>query len=235
MLQRRILTDESNETLVIHTTLKISCIMLFLLNREKESEANERNRKTSLGVGGQQYLFSPTLRYDGEQQSDTKKLQQYGSIHYTSEVVEEHAPSLSTVNNQNQNISMVTPNVNNNNNNNINSSSSKDSSSKEDEDIEEDFNPYLFISSLPPHGNVMVQGKICLPMKSSSNRITLALDLDETLVHCTVEPIAKPDLVFPVTFNGIFYQVFVRKRPFLDFFLETVSKSFEVGLIYSTF
>lgn len=29
-------------------------------------------------------------------------------------------------------------------------------------------------------------------------------------------------------FNGCVYQVYVRKRPYLDYFLETVSKSFEV-------
>ena len=49
---------------------------------------------------------------------------------------------------------------------------------------------------------------------------TLALDLDETLVHCTVEPIDNPDLIFPVTFNGTLYDVYVRKRPYLDYFLK---------------
>ena len=47
-------------------------------------------------------------------------------------------------------------------------------------------------------------------------------------MHCTVEPIEKPDLVFPVSFNGTMYDVYVRKRPYLDYFLETVSRSFEV-------
>ncbi len=100
---------------------------------------------------------------------------------------------------------------------------------EEEEDEEEAFNPYLFIAGLPPHNTVVIRDKICLPLiKGVQSRPTLALDLDETLVHCTVEPIAKPDLTFPVTFNGTFYQVYVRKRPYLDYFLETVSKSFEV-------
>ena len=104
-----------------------------------------------------------------------------------------------------------------------------DEEEEEEEDEEEAFNPYLFIAGLPPHHTVVIRDKICLPpVKGTTGRPTLALDLDETLVHCTVEPIEKPDLTFPVTFNGTFYQVYVRKRPYLDHFLETVSKSFEV-------
>ena len=44
----------------------------------------------------------------------------------------------------------------------------------------------------------------------------------------TVEPIENADLVFPVNFNGTLYSVHVRKRPYLDYFLESVSKNFEV-------
>lgn len=40
--------------------------------------------------------------------------------------------------------------------------------------------------------------------------LTLVLDLDETLVHCTVDPIANPDHRFEVHFNGEEFQV--RKR-----------------------
>ena len=43
-----------------------------------------------------------------------------------------------------------------------------------------------------------------------------------------MEPIDKPDLVFPVNFNGTLYQVHVRKRPYLDYFLESVYKNYEV-------
>lgn len=100
-----------------------------------------------------------------------------------------------------------------------------------DDDDDDVFNPYLFIAGLPSHSSVVIKDKICLPLVSGNSRPTLALDLDETLVHCTVDFIAKPDLTFPVTFNGTFYQVYVRKRPYLDYFLETVSKSFEVNLI----
>lgn len=35
------------------------------------------------------------------------------------------------------------------------------------------------------------------------------LDLDETLVHCTVDPIVNPDHSFEVHFNGEEFQVIV--------------------------
>ena len=50
----------------------------------------------------------------------------------------------------------------------------------------------------------------------------------QTLVHCSVEPIADADLTFPVVFNGANYQVYVRKRPYLDRFLSWVAARFEV-------
>ena len=103
---------------------------------------------------------------------------------------------------------------------------------KEEEEDDDVFNPYLFIAGLPHHSLVTIRGKCCLSALPRSidgaPPITLVLDLDETLVHCTVEPIANPDLVFPVQFNGATYHVYVKKRPYLDYFLETVSKSFEV-------
>ena len=102
----------------------------------------------------------------------------------------------------------------------------------EEDDSEDDvFNPYLFIANLPPHVWVATKGEARLPPQIKERR-TLVLDLDETLVHCSVDPISKPDLTFPVRFNGIFYEVYVRKRPYLDYFLETVSKTFEVRHCY---
>lgn len=102
---------------------------------------------------------------------------------------------------------------------------------EEDDEEEDEFNPYLFMRFLPPYETVVPhpEHKICLPPKDKADPpITLVLDLDETLVHCTVEPIADASMVFPVFFNGIQYSVHVRTRPFLQEFLESVSKSFEV-------
>lgn len=114
----------------------------------------------------------------------------------------------------------------------IDDNSCGDEQHHDDEEIdEEEFNPYLFIKSLPDYASVVPhpQSKICLPPKDPSDPpITLVLDLDETLVHCTVEPIPDADMIFPVTFNGIQYKVHVRTRPYLMEFLEAVSKKFEV-------
>lgn len=50
--------------------------------------------------------------------------------------------------------------------------------------------------------------RIVLPKKkASAPLVSLVLDLDETLVHCSVDPITDADLTFGVTFNGCNYQV----------------------------
>lgn len=94
----------------------------------------------------------------------------------------------------------------------------------------EEFNPFLFIKLLPPHRQVVPRGpRIVLPKKlDSAPRQSLVLDLDETLVHCSIEPIPDADTTFSVVFNGMTYQVYVRKRPYLDRFLAAVASKFEV-------
>jgi hypothetical protein len=67
---------------------------------------------------------------------------------------------------------------------------------EEEEDV---FNPYHFIAHLPEYQSVSAKNKRCLP-PISCKKPTLVLDLDETLVHCTVEPVTKPDLIFPVQY-----------------------------------
>ena len=102
---------------------------------------------------------------------------------------------------------------------------------EEEEEYEyEEFNPYLFIKLLPPYEEVAPRKpRICLPSKrTASPDVSLVLDLDETLVHCSVEPISDADLTFPVDFNGATYMVYVRKRPHLDRFLRGIQGKFEV-------
>jgi CTD small phosphatase-like protein 2 len=98
---------------------------------------------------------------------------------------------------------------------------------------DDDFDPFLFIKSLPALSSLPLSlsrpSRFCLPKKSpSAPPITLALDLDETLVHCSVAPLEKFDLQFNVTFNGMNYAVYVKKRPYLFEFLARVADWFEV-------
>lgn len=107
-----------------------------------------------------------------------------------------------------------------------------DASSQGSEDEEEDeFNPYAFIKSLPNYEDVKSlspPNPVLPPKDNDAPPISLVLDLDETLVHCTTEEVANADLTFPVEFHGMTYQVYVRLRPHLAKFLESVSKNFEV-------
>lgn len=95
---------------------------------------------------------------------------------------------------------------------------------------EEEFNPYLFIKHLPPYSMVeSLRPPITLPPKArDAPKVSLVLDLDETLVHCTVEPTADADLQFPVVFHGVTYQVHVRLRPYLFEFLDKIQDKYEV-------
>ena len=54
------------------------------------------------------------------------------------------------------------------------------------------------------------------------------LDLDETLVHSTLDGCDEPDFSFPVAFNGREHQVDVRRRPHLDAFLQRCAALFEI-------
>jgi hypothetical protein len=95
-----------------------------------------------------------------------------------------------------------------------------------------EFNPWQFIASLPPYDTVQAQRPpITLPpLGITDHRKTLVLDLDETLVHCSVvEPVGRgADFTFPVQFHGETYTVHVKCRPFLQDFLQTIAQHFEV-------
>jgi len=93
----------------------------------------------------------------------------------------------------------------------------------------EEFDPYFFIANLPEQTEEQSNRPPCLPPKEEgASKITLVLDLDETLVHCSTEPIPLAELIFPVVFNTVEYQVYVRKRPYFEEFLKRVSQKFEV-------
>ena len=92
-----------------------------------------------------------------------------------------------------------------------------------------EFDPFEFMAKIAPRVETRPPA---LPKKSSElkNRNTLVLDLDETLVHSSTEPLSKADYVFPVVYQGVTYTVNLRKRPFLMEFLETVSQLYEIAI-----
>ncbi|CAL0333106.1 unnamed protein product [Lupinus luteus] len=103
---------------------------------------------------------------------------------------------------------------------------------EEDDEFEDidDFDPYLFIKTLPDLSTVVPTfRKLLLPKKTRScPPTTLVLDLDETLVHSTLEPCEDVDFTFPVNFNCEEHIVYVRRRPHLQDFLERVAGLFEI-------
>ncbi|KAL6546430.1 hypothetical protein OROMI_022151 [Orobanche minor] len=64
--------------------------------------------------------------------------------------------------------------------------------------------------------------------KQSTKQITLVLDLDETLVHSTLDHCDDADFTFPVIFDAKERTVYVRQRPHLMRFLERVAEMFEI-------
>lgn len=61
---------------------------------------------------------------------------------------------------------------------------------------------------------------------------TLALDLDETLVHSSFEPVDDADLLLPVEIEGTIHKVYVLKRPGVNDFLKRLHKHYEL-IIYT--
>jgi len=104
-------------------------------------------------------------------------------------------------------------------------------SSDEDDEEFDEFDPYLFMANLPPLESVVPLGErtVILPRKTRrSPPNTLVLDLDETLVHSTLEDATGSDFTFPVLFNNQEHRVSVRRRPHLQAFMEAVAAKFEV-------
>jgi Dullard-like phosphatase family protein len=63
---------------------------------------------------------------------------------------------------------------------------------------------------------------------SPTGRKVLVLDLDETLVHCTLVPPPEHDFKISVPLNNRMCEGYIQKRPFVDEFLGEVLKVFHV-------
>eukprot|EP00798_Chlamydomonas_sp_ICE-L_P003902 gene3902-13972_t len=102
----------------------------------------------------------------------------------------------------------------------------------EDEDDADclDFDPLAFIKSLPSLELCVPKFRNMLLPKQTRQckRKTLVLDLDETLVHSSLEMVIAPDFSFPVHFNNQEHTIHVRQRPFLHEFMSRVSELFEI-------
>ncbi|ETV77116.1 hypothetical protein, variant [Aphanomyces astaci] len=104
-------------------------------------------------------------------------------------------------------------------------------SPKDDESIVEvDFNPFYFMKTLPRYSDLheLVRPVALPPKTSTAHKLCLVLDLDETLVHCTIDDIPQADLKFPIEYDSHEYTVSVKRRPFMMEFLSQVSEWFEV-------
>ena len=101
--------------------------------------------------------------------------------------------------------------------------------------VTDEFNSWQFIKSLPEYKFVCDQRPpIALPKKENNTpEYTLALDLDETLVHCTVDTPDvgdenPPDHTFDLNHRGTNLVIHAYLRPYLQEFLEAVHENFEV-------
>eukprot|EP00998_Keelungia_sp_KM082_P005302 NODE_1684_length_1250_cov_68.676759_g1669_i0.p1 GENE.NODE_1684_length_1250_cov_68.676759_g1669_i0~~NODE_1684_length_1250_cov_68.676759_g1669_i0.p1 ORF type:complete len:352 (-),score=62.05 NODE_1684_length_1250_cov_68.676759_g1669_i0:152-1207(-) len=98
-----------------------------------------------------------------------------------------------------------------------------------DEYNEDEFDPFRFIASLPPLLCDRIVKTALPPKTKCAPKVTLVLDLDETLVHCTTDNSGGlADFQFDVDFNNILYKVNCKKRPGMAAFLEHVHDLFEV-------
>ena len=74
------------------------------------------------------------------------------------------------------------------------------------------------------------QKNLLLPQKPSefSDKKTLILDLDETLVHSSFVPFENNDIILNVDFESVLYNIYVMVRPGAEEFIKKVSKLYEV-------
>jgi predicted secreted acid phosphatase len=96
-----------------------------------------------------------------------------------------------------------------------------------------------FVRPINPHQSAFTptnrsknleQKNLLLPQKTSefSDKKTLILDLDETLVHSSFVPFENNDIILNVDFESVMYNIYVLVRPGAEEFIKKVSKLYEV-------
>ncbi|CAH9055533.1 unnamed protein product [Cuscuta europaea] len=88
---------------------------------------------------------------------------------------------------------------------------------------------YKILEKVPDLRRPLFDEENPLPPSQSPEKSTIFLDLDETLIHSNSNlPPEKYDFVVRPVLDGDRVEFYVLKRPFVDEFLESLSKKFEI-------
>jgi RNA polymerase II subunit A small phosphatase-like protein len=79
----------------------------------------------------------------------------------------------------------------------------------------------------PNRAKPIVMPKLIRPARYSGKKC-LVLDLDETLVHSSFQPVKQASFAIPVSIEGVAHRVYVIKRPGVDEFLKSLSEHYEL-------
>jgi TFIIF-interacting CTD phosphatase-like protein len=85
-----------------------------------------------------------------------------------------------------------------------------------------------FLSSLPTRPQATTREPLLPAKHHTAPRHTLVLDLDETLVHCSLDACEDGVQQFALVFEGVSHQVNMRRRPGVEQFLSRVAELFEL-------
>ena len=89
-----------------------------------------------------------------------------------------------------------------------------------------DYSPVIAIKCLPPYEQIRPAetGFLLPPATTENHAFTLVLDLDETLVHCSLQPMKNCHFCYHIHLDGHQYSVYSRVRPYTRQFLEYCSQ-----------